>query len=59
MITIVTKQSGLAVLVCKLEESQTEPKVIEVGGVIDETGRTVLAENIVNFIFKGRNKVPC
>lgn len=46
MITIVTKQSGSAVLICKLEndigsegeESQSGTKVIEVRGVIEETG---------------------
>lgn len=45
MITIVTKRSGSAGLICKLEndigsegeESQSEPKFIEVKGVIEET----------------------
>lgn len=67
MITVVTKQSVSAVLVCKLENdigsggagSRTEPKVTEVRGVTEETRRTVQAENIVNFIFKGGDKVPC
>lgn len=61
------KEGVSAMLGCKLEndigsggvESQTEPKVIEVGGVTEETGRTMAAQDIVNFIFKGGDKVPC
>lgn len=39
-------------------ESRPEPKLTEVRGVVGETLRTVLALNIVKFIFKGADKVP-
>lgn len=54
-------------LVCKLENdtgsggvgSQTELRVTEVRGVTEDTGRTMTDEDIVNFIFKGGDRVPC